>query len=371
MSDGNGGEIRALRQVVREASEERAPQVDWARIERALLDQEPQARPMPRRGRRLAWWLAAAAAALAVAGASWRAARQPASPPARAVIERPGGGSLDGAALAAGDRVTAGDADLRVEHAGIAAWTLSAGGRARIALTGSLLTVELEQGSILAEVVPSARPETFAIEVGETRVAVHGTVFRVERSGDSVRVEVREGSVVVGGRTERGATRGFTLAAPSRGVFSTDGARSGEVGRDATAAVAPAPNAVPAPKPTAVAAHRAAPASVPAAEPTPASAPPAEPPERPASADVDGGVARLTAAVEKCFVSNTSVGEVSVSVSSKLTVVVDPSGAVSELRFDPPLAPAVQRCAGQAMQDLRFPQSRLGAKATRSLQLSR
>ena len=68
--------------------------------------------------------------------------------------------------------------------------------------------------------------EAFAVEVGGTRVAVHGTAFSVKREGDRVLVDVVHGTVAVGPVGHVGATTGHLLVGPSRASFSLDGGRT-------------------------------------------------------------------------------------------------------------------------------------------------
>ena len=91
---------------------------------------------------------------------------------------------MNGDQLALGTRLTAGDRALVVEHHGRASWTLEPHATARVSDAGEFLTITLESGALSATVVPNPKPETFAVEVGGTRVAVHGTAFRVERTGE-------------------------------------------------------------------------------------------------------------------------------------------------------------------------------------------
>ena len=104
---------------------------------------------------------------------------------------------LNGDQLALGTRLTAGNQPLVVEHLGRARWTLEPHATALVTDAGEFLTVKLESGALSAAVVPNPKPETFAVEVEGTRVAVHGTAFRVERVAERVQVEVSEGTVAV------------------------------------------------------------------------------------------------------------------------------------------------------------------------------
>ena len=91
-------------------------------------------------------------------------------------------------------------------------------------------TVALERGAIRAEVTPrdpsEGLVEAFAVEVGGTRVAVHGTAFSVKIEGDRAIVDVEHGAVAVGPVGHVGATTGHLLVGPSRASFSLDGGRT-------------------------------------------------------------------------------------------------------------------------------------------------
>src|SRR5690606_27787373 len=126
-------------------------------------------------------------------------------------------------ALVPGSVIESGAEPVQLSLEGVATWTLTPGSRARVRSISVPHVVELEHGTIVAEVVPrydtSALIEAFAVEVGGTRVAVRGTVFSVERIGDMVDVEVTRGAVTVGPAGHRGPTTGVLLTSPARGVF--------------------------------------------------------------------------------------------------------------------------------------------------------
>src|SRR5262249_7983131 len=116
---------------------------------------------------------------------------------------------------------------------GAVAWTLAPRGRVvvrSLGVSGVGHTVELERGSIRAEVTPrdpaEGLIEAFAVEVENTRGAVHGTAFSVTREGDSVIVDVEHGSVAVGPKGHVGVTTGHLLVGPKRAAFSLDGGRT-------------------------------------------------------------------------------------------------------------------------------------------------
>ena len=63
----------------------------------------------------------------------------------------------------------------------------------------------------------AAGGRSFAVEVGRTRVAVHGTSFTVSREGDRVTVEVAHGSVAVGPDWSPGLDAGVAPRRPRSG----------------------------------------------------------------------------------------------------------------------------------------------------------
>ncbi|MEI2708311.1 MAG: FecR domain-containing protein [Chitinophagaceae bacterium] len=118
--------------------------------------------------------------------------------------------------------------------------------------------VRLERGSLRVEVQPDLAKQglvdVLAVEVGDTRVAVHGTAFTVSVREGEVVVEVEHGVVTVGPTGQRGATTGYQLPAGSRAAFSLDGGKrarwlaptSKSAPEPVAAANMPAPDAAPA-----------------------------------------------------------------------------------------------------------------------------
>lgn len=359
------GEIEALRQVTREAAADAPPELDWERMEQRLLvanDSRPRWPSEPRSARPALWKsrlaLAGVAATLAVAaafalfGGSARVQPVPRGLMSALPTER----DIDGDALAEGAVVRAGAELVHVRHAGRATWTLGPGSVAHLASRGEFLTVALDEGVVRSRVVPSPRAESFAVEVGATRVAVHGTVFSVRRDGDQALVSVTEGTVVVGPLAVRGRTEGFSLPAPSSGSFFAGGLAGPLQGR-AAEFVAPA-----------------------AAAPSPAAASPESPahargervPGAPSDADLERVTQLVADGVQQCFSSSTSQGgDVRVTLRTTLRFSVQPDGSVVSPVFDPPLAPAVHSCAAPLLADMRFSASRRGGKFSRKLDLQR
>ena len=395
MSDTHD-EIRALRVMVDELRAEELPQRTqhaWDAMEARLLQsiaasERPRtlrhagaATPGSALPRVLAFVAAAAAIALGITsvGGSGELPRAVAPEahqlPATSVALAPGEagtrGERDLSALRAGDVIESGDAPVTFARAGLAAWTLAPGSVARVRSMGHRggvgHTVALERGSIHAEVTPrdpaEGLVEAFAVEVGGTRVAVHGTAFSVTIEGDHVVVDVDHGAVAVGPVGNRGATTGHLLVGPSRAVFSLNGGRSarllprppvaiaaldgrpvaepvhaaapGEIPGDA-AVVAPSAPAPSAAKPS-LPAH---PAAKPQAEEAPAAVAAPEPP--PLTVGIVSG--RVHQCFQRAYEPSTSSVEMSISGTLKLTLNAD--GSVVAKQFDMPVKREVADCVG-------------------------
>jgi hypothetical protein len=423
-------EIRALRVMVDELRAEPAPELAWDAIEQRLLSRisshvgaRPGAEslhlegaprllpvplqfaPPPRASSPLmrVFGFAAAAAVLALGvGSITHDSEVPqAAAPARHVIEStavafapgsaPRSNARDLSTLRPGDVVEAGDAPVTFGQAGLAQWTLAPGSALRVRSVGVGHTVALERGSLRAEVTPrdasEGLVEAFAVEVGGTRVAVHGTAFSVTIEGNRAVVDVEHGAVAVGPVGYAGATTGHLLVGPSRASFSLDGGRSArfvervaqpslvavlpegarerpavdvdEV-REAPAVVARAEGAVAAAPKPALSAHASANPAVDA--PTVAvgggTAPPAAIPEpevreAPVVAAVLPvlSIAGIQGRIARCFKHDPAADPtaVRVSVSSTLTITLEADGSVRKMGLSPALKADVTNCIGGAV----------------------
>ena len=253
-------DMQALRALVREARALKVPAIDWERVERGILAeveapprlatvsvlaQPPSSVPArapaaPPSSYRALFGvaLAAACAALLVTGASPTSKR--ASGSALAVAENAvrapspfaredrAGILFDASSLRVGDVIEAPSHPMSYEHEGAVTWTLAPRSSARVVNLGAsgdgTITLALVSGAVHAEVTHRDRGEVFAVEVGRTRVAVHGTSFTVTRDGDRAVVDVAHGSVAVGPVGHPGSTEGWLLVGPERASFSLDGA---------------------------------------------------------------------------------------------------------------------------------------------------
>ena len=400
MSDSNGAS-RALRVMVEELRAEAPPELKWADVERKLMleviksDEARAAREAAApRSAFLQTFAFAAAAALIALGVSTSGSG--AAPVAAALSEpimvdiaqiqaAPGEpGALDLTKLEAGDMVVTKDAPVTFRREGVVAFTLAPSSRITVRSAGDSrgvgTTVELEQGAVHAEVTP--RPaseglvEAFAVEVGGTRVAVHGTAFSVGRTEAGILVDVEHGTVAVGPTGNAGITMGHILVGPSRATFSLDGGRSARfLSREpallartaqplAAAAVIAAPpshgaiaavDAQQEAAPAAPGAHVAAPAHAPAAV-IEAPAPPPDgvaaslpvAPAAPASLSEAVIVARLRQCFERANAGGSGEA-VAVSVVSTLHLSLQADGSVRSAIFTPPLKPELMSCAGGAI----------------------
>jgi len=361
----HGGEVEALHFLERELESEQL-ELDWQAAEERLLarlrrDDEPARIP-----KRSYFWpvtgaLAAAAGLALVVASLARGGHDTRVETAAPVAKRSGPSApvtvLDGDRVLLRADIDARDANVRVDHAGHASWSLERGGRARILERGAAVTVALDAGALLAEVARSEKSESFAVQVGSTRVAVHGTVFRVERGAHRLLVDVREGTVSVKPTHARPSTRGFLLVAPATGSFTLDG-KSGVVRRRPRSA------SMPAPANDQRTAGQAAP-------PTQSSPQTSGLPDSPPMSAIETGVSRIVDVANHCFASHTRpTGDIQIVVATTITFDVTPAGSVRGLGFAPPLAPAVHDCVQGGLGGITFSASREGASVTRTLELS-
>jgi hypothetical protein len=367
-----------LAHVIDDVRREDVPGIDWDSMEDALME-KVQSTPRAQTQHfttsfSLRW--AVALAAICTAGAAALVFGQPPQQAQSAATTSeapapvvPAAGKLDGQTLATGTAVSAEADDVTVEHEGHVTWTLERGSAAHLESVGEIVTVALDRGVVSARVVKSLRPETFVVRVENTRIAVHGTAFRVERLGKSVNVRVTEGVLGIGPV----GGPAFELRAPGAATLNLDGARV-----DQKKPVSSAPRRSTVEAPVVAAEKEGAPA---AEEPGLAVEPEAvlPPPEHAAVVKVappPKGAAPLilqaTHAVQKCFASNTFAGgDLHVSVMTKVTLRVTTVGKIGDALFDPPLAPSVQSCVDAQLGGMTFPASPEGFAATRSLELTR
>ncbi|MEZ4372510.1 MAG: FecR family protein [Polyangiaceae bacterium] len=349
LAEAERASFAALDRVSREVQDAPEMELDWERVEARLMTRiaagesgrfeapvvqlpvSPAANDSARQSSRYRTWTAlAVAAAVLVAGAF--ALKRPTEAP-KAPVAQAGSETLDGDRLEIGSLIQSEASPVVVKHSGRASWTLAPGGRARLVSTGRYLTVRLEQGVIDASVVPRNLPESFAIQAGETRIAVRGTEFRVDLREQHAKVNVDHGTVVVGLAGEPGETDGWVLRAPASGEFSLDGAKRGanlEGNVDAPA----------------VAAEPVVGPIEPTSKPVPA--------KPTANVSLDAALEQLSAAAQSCFVKETpEVGGVRVSASTQLKIAVTADGKLDWIAFEPPLSPSVESCTRAQMAGVK------------------
>jgi hypothetical protein len=292
---------------------------------------------------------------------------------ARALFERPRQVTWvleqDGAAQdEPGMQEPAGHDGLRTPIEGNAA-------RARVKSAGEPLVLDLQDGAIEAQVVPVARGEAFAVDVGTergvVRVAVHGTHLRVARAGNRVVVDLTEGVVSIGVPPRVGVTYGTLVTAPAHVELDATDLRTlridhtpasvrapiplvheGAVGLRAEApplAVAsaePPQAAVVASAPKDAVVHASEPALTAKVEPRKAAVPPRE---------------AIAAAVRNCAAARSQSGEVHVTVTSNLSLQVSGGGMVENAQFSPPLPADVQDCAAKVIYKAKLEETGLVA----------
>jgi ferric-dicitrate binding protein FerR (iron transport regulator) len=380
-------DMRLMRKLTNEMRDEAVPDLDWDRLEAALLPQierEAAARRRLVAARQSRWSSVAlfAAAAAAVVLFTSTTARQPdthhlfdtssARPEAVAPVVPFTDVSAEPDALpkysvrdlAPNTLVTSDDEPMQFTLPGVATWTLEPHSRVVVDSVTLPHRVTLQQGSIVAEVVPRESSneliEAFVVEAGTTRVAVHGTVFSVELLSDRVNVEVTHGSVTVGPSGHRGATTGRVLVSPAHAAFSLQQgrfiaslpARARAVAAHEPSAGGPAERAIDAPHE----AHEPAPVAPTAPGPgvtgprvtgeAKAAEPPAtsETPTSPRPLTVNEARAMVTACLEAAM---RSADGTMVTIGSEVSATLDAEGKVASVRFSPPLRPDLQtRCSG-------------------------
>jgi ferric-dicitrate binding protein FerR (iron transport regulator) len=417
--------IRAVHALSREAADMPLPPVDWERIEQKLFSSvgeietpapaQPIAAavaptPAPARGFGSVWTAAFAAAAAVALVAGIDFGESPVPAPASARVSRaprPLRGLTLGDSLELGGSVASKTQPLAYEKPGVVTFTLAPSSRVELVAADQdgdkpgALTIALTEGSVHAEVEPQADGEAFAVEVGHTRVAVHGTSFTVTRDADHVVVEVAHGSVAVGPTGYRGSTQGWLLVGPDRARFSLDGAREAEwlaLPPGLPLAVAPVaagnrsagatdssdgtvnqlhkPSSAAALGPSAARSNRgvtahaeAAATHAEAAARAPEEAVPVDKPQEVAARgpveQEEAAKAAIMRGLESCYERQVSSSGVSFSIVSSLTLSILPNGSVREGLFNPPLSPTLMNCARDAITMARFPRG----ESTREVRL--
>ncbi len=353
----------ALARLCRDARQALEPKLDASAIEAAVMTRVARSSvdsvvvPRRKQWKHLGPTIALAiAATYALIASHWldRPARPTAASARGQLAEEPG---MDGALLVIGQVVKAHDRDVTIKHSGTATWRLRSPGRVRVVETSPRITLALEHGHIDVDAVPNPQPEIFAVEVEQLRVAVHGTVFSVERRGDIAEVVVKEGTVRVGSNQQRGATQGQLLTAPSRASIDVRPEQSEE----------PSGNAVVRAK-----ARHLPLASAPSAHPAAATTPRPALAERPSNEEVERVWDAARREISDCFAAQTG-GDPSLRVSfgTEVQLRLGPDGAITIAAFNPPVPQNVRSCADQRVTLLRTSPTDLGAFIARPTVLTR
>ena len=390
MSDVVGKLVRESRS---ELGTREARDIDWSKVEKGLFGriaaEQKAEREELKSGATPGWAVAAAgiAAAAAVALLVGKAGESGALVAASAagdeagvagsIVEIEGGGQLlvdgqrglVGTAVRLGDVLEAHGARATIDRPGKVSLVLEEGSRATVTHVQGALMLALERGAMEAQVVPVASGEAFAISVGPSRVAVHGTHLRVERAGEHVSVDLNEGVVSLGAAPRMGSTLGLLVTAPAHAEFRDDDVEGTlVVSHDPVSVRAPAllgpSEQVPAAPPATPAPARAEPPDakqsqsaggggsprqdlrVPAAPPSPRGPSAVEP-------ETDPEVA-IAAAVRSCLTSRPRADNVTVMVSTTVRIELAADGSVQSARFEPPVAPDVNGCASGTIYRSHF-----------------
>lgn len=279
-----------------------------------------------------------------------------------------------GTALHLDDVIEARGAQTTVSRPGKVTLVVERGSSAVVTHLQGVLVLALTRGAIEAQVTPVATSEAFAVDVGPSRVAVHGTRFRVARAGERVVLDLNEGVIAVGETPRIGSTMGGLVIAPAHAEFmAADPRTTLRVTHEASAIRAPAllesagqpkpetpssfPPAFP-PVPTTAGARAdrgevAAPAvtATPRAEPRPG---PNVSGWATGAAPDPNAQASIAAAVRSCFAERVHADNVTVLVSTTLFLQLHEDGSVSSARFEPPVAPDVNACSAESIYRARF-----------------
>ena len=278
--------------------------------------------------------------------------------------------ALDGRTLAIGQDLSAVRESLVVEHPGIARWSLAPGGKATLAAKGQYLTIRLNVGRIDAEVVPSRQPESFAVEAGSLRIAVHGTTFTVEKHAEFVVVSVRAGTVVVGFASQPGQTIGSLLDAPRTERFAI----APNQDRDPAAKHDESPPG-PVPSRPKMAGTSSVSLAANASDESSAHVD-TRLNDHPSRVEQEVALDAVRAAAEKCFTQAknnepTRDSHVVVQVDTQLTITIAPSGSIADASFAPPVPESILACTLREMSDWLTSPSKLGSSASRPIMLTR
>jgi ferric-dicitrate binding protein FerR (iron transport regulator) len=365
-----------------------AQAVDWERVDEQLfrrIDGERKAERARLSGRpggrwaALAGGLAAAAAIALVVGKvheprSTEVPRAMVDETAGSVVSVEGDGQLlvggrplaVGSVLHLGDVIEAHGAQATIERAGKLTLVIERGTRATITHVQGSLVLALADGAVEAQVVPVPNGEALAVDVGLSRVAVHGTHLRVARSGEHVVVDLNEGVVSLGRAPRMGSTLGSLVTAPAHAEFGVgDAEGSLTMTHDLSAVRPPITAAISSQaRPSAPTLAVAASSKPEVAEARPSGAVPgaqraeghpgASPSQHVGTTVDPNPQGTIASAVRACLAERPRADNVTVEVSTVVRLDVDSDGTVLHARFDPPVTPDVNACASGPIYKTRF-----------------
>ncbi len=377
----------AIDALVREMRDdtEAPPPVDWAAVDEKLfarIREAERADDVAARGRRVVWWPIAAALAVAAGVAFVVASPRESAPLDQVAGDSPSALGADGAKLVSGEGVTidghaaslgdvvrvggvveTSNGRAELDRPGKLTMWMEPSSKMTVTRGGSALVVALEHGALEAQVVPVPEGEAFAVDVGPSRVAVHGTHLRVARDGERVAVDLTEGIVSIGAPPRTGSTFGDLVTAPAHADFTSGNlAATLSVSHSPSAvrpAFVPSPVAVadppPAPLSPRVATTPAPPQSVALATAPKAPAVAASVESQPEVLAIDPHAdSTIANAVRACLAAHPPAANVTVTVSTVVALDVGANGFATMARFTPPLAPDVQACAAAVVYKTRF-----------------
>lgn len=275
-------------------------------------------------------------------------------------VVRVDGVAVESASLREGQKVESSGGTATFVAPGRVDWVLESGSVVaieRLGGRGGAIVLGLSSGAVEAQVTPVPMGEAFAVDIDGVRVAVHGTHLRVARDRSHVVVDLSEGIISVGNPPKSGSTYGTLVTAPAHVEFSTEDV-AGTLVVDHEQAHVRLPvdlamNVLP-PAPVAAAPAPALAPTIAVDEPPVAALPPAitvprpsvasaTPPKPPSPTEI------VMAAVQTCAEQTLRSGTVTIVVSSVLTVDVNSDGVARLASFNPPLAPDLQSCVGNAV----------------------
>jgi len=385
----------ARNRVVREARRfwglEEHRRVDWDAVERgvfARIEDEHRADRQSLEARKGRGWKAmatalAAAAALAALGRMQKPRpldADRATPDDEGggivAIEGPGDAMVDGHPASVGMTLRLGDViethgvEVTLGRPGKLIFVVERDSSATVTHVRGALVVALVGGAIEAQVVPVAQGEAFAVDVGRSRIAVHGTHLRVARTSERVVVDLNDGVVSVGEAPRVGPTLGALVTAPAHAEFTDSDAQGTlRVTHDPSSVRPPAQLSPTAVKTTPAGegpATNASPAVTKVGTATVLAGPQHAEPHPPANALVSNlpvpvvppadpnAHAVIAGAVHACMAERLHAEDVTIVVSTTLNLELRDDGSVRSARFDPPVAPDVNACVAKSIYKTRF-----------------